>query len=306
LSPSEHKSFFKFCDNSPVPVALFVSGTGTNAEKILTDWQERSDSLSYQPVCIVTDRPKRCRAPELAKRFGVDLISLDIFDFYKERGQSTTSLASERGREIRDEWTDALYDLLKSYEISFGVFAGFIPLTNITQYFPCLNVHPGDLTVCNDDDERLLIGLHTLPIHLAVQHEMTTLRSSVIVAGVYEDGGSGMDEGHILGVSEEVEIDWCGQTREHYLEQFSSRPEKKPAGGWQDDYQKFLEKNQERLKSNGDWLVLPSVVADFAAGKFAYQRERLFYKSGRAWLPIELIEYGSSGKEILFFNKVLD
>ena len=142
--------------------------------------------------------------------------------------------------------------------------------------------------------------MHTLPVHLAVLNDLEYMRSSVIVACAYEDEGEGMDEGHIIGISQEVEIDWSGKDREYFLDLFQQRSSQKPKGGWQDEYQQFLEKNQEKLKVYGDWIVFPKAVADFAKGFFGYKSDNLFYKSKQNWLPIQVIEYNSAGKEIYF------
>lgn len=300
MSAPEPRSFFELEPSKIAKVAIFISGSGTNAEKILEDWQQNKDSHPYHPVCIVTDRPDRCRAEEIAKDFDLDFIALDIFDYYSVRGLKTTSLASDKGREIREDWTASLYEKLKKYSIDFGIFAGFIPLCNITDHFPCLNVHPGDLTVCDESGERILVGLHTLPVHLAVQNDFDTMRSSVIVACAYEEEGAGMDEGHIIGISQEVEIDWLGKDRAYFTKLYDSRPSERPKGGWQDEYQDFLEKNQEKLKVHGDWIVFPKAVSDFSKGFFGHRKDNLFYKSREKWLPIEVIEYSSAGKEIFF------
>ncbi|MCM8537642.1 MAG: hypothetical protein NE334_17005 [Lentisphaeraceae bacterium] len=300
MSSPEPKSFFEVSEGKLAKTAIFVSGSGTNAEKILEDWQQNKDERHYVPCCIVTDRPERCRAREISEKYKVELVELDIFEFYKSRGLQSISLASEEGRKIREDWTVALYEEIKKYDLDFGIFAGFVPLCNITNYFPCLNVHPGDLTVCNETGERLLIGLHTLPVHHAFQNGLDHMRSSVIVAKAYEEDGDGMDEGHIIGISEEVLFDFSKISANDLQDTYEQRPKEKPQGGWQDDYQKFLSDNQEKLKVDGDWVVFPSTVADFAEGKFGYIKESLFYKSGQKWLPIDVIEYSKSGKEIFF------
>ena len=83
MSSPEPKSFFSLNDDNQIKTALFVSGSGTNAEKILEHWQANKDSLAYEPVCIVTDRPSRSNAAVIAKTFGISLVSLDIFEFYE-------------------------------------------------------------------------------------------------------------------------------------------------------------------------------------------------------------------------------
>ena len=300
MSQREAKKFFKNSSDRRAGVAIFVSGSGTNAEKLLEFQVQNSQNCFYEPVCIVTDRPGRSEAEVLAEKYKLPLVSEDINEFYKSRGLSSISLASEEGRRVREEWTRALYEKLKDFKVDFGVFAGFIPLTNITDFFPCLNVHPGDLTVCDENGGRLLVGLHTVPVHLAFMEGFEYLRSSVIVACAYEGGGSGMDEGILVGVSQEVELDLLGKDRDYWLQAYKARPDKKPAGGWSDEYQKFLQHNQDKLKIYGDWVVFPQVVNDFAAGKFSHIAECLFYNSGKALLPVEVIEYSQNSKEIFF------
>ncbi|MCM8534101.1 MAG: hypothetical protein NE330_23260 [Lentisphaeraceae bacterium] len=300
MSSPEPKSFFEVSEGKLAKTAIFVSGSGTNAEKILDDWQQNKEERQYVPCCIVTDRPEKCRAREISEKYGIELVELDIFEFYKSRGLKSISLASEEGRAAREEWTVALYEKIKKYDLDFGIFAGFVPLCNITNYFPCLNVHPGDLTVCSESGERLLIGLHTLPVHHAFQHGLDHMRSSVIVATAFEDGGDGMDEGHIIGISSEVLFDFKQRSPENLQEIYDQRQTEKPKGGWKDEYQNFLAESQEKLKRDGDWVVFPRAIADFAEGRFGYIKESLFYKSGQKWLPIDVIEYSKSGKEIFF------
>ena len=300
MSHSEPRNFFQIRSESKARTAIFVSGSGTNAEKILDFEKENGKKCFYEPVCIVTDRPGRCRADFLAKKYNLPLISEDINEFYQSKGLSGISLATEESRKVREDWTQVLYEKIAPLKVDFGIFAGFIPLTNITDHFPCLNVHPGDLTECDENGERILVGLHTIPIHKAFEEGFETLRSSVIVACAYEDSGAGMDEGIVLGISQEVPFDYKGKDREFWSKEYSSRTTQKPKGGWQDEYQNFLSFNQEKLKVKGDWVVFPQVVNDFAAGRFAHVAEKLFYKSGKAWLPVEVIEYFEGSKEIYF------
>ena len=299
MSYREPKEFFKNPSGRAAGMVIFLSGSGTNAEKILEFW-EKSDQCSFNPLCIVTDRPRESNAVKIGARYNLEVISHDIADFYRERGMATTSLATEKGREIRDEWTAELYSKISGFDIDFGVFAGFVPLTNITDHFPCLNVHPGDLTVCNDQGERTLIGLHTLPILRALKEGFDSLRSSVIIACAYEDEGDGMDEGIVVGLSPEVNFDWQGRSMEYWQEELASRPDVRPEGGWQDELQEFLKVNLEKLKVNGDWIVFPKVVDDFAKGCFAHTGMNLFYRNRESWMPVEIIEYSRESKESYF------
>lgn len=282
----------------PIPVlktsdhpraAIFVSGGGTNAEKIL----ERQ--AGFEPAAMVTDRPNSSRAADIANAYDLPLVALDIKAFYAERGEKRVSLMTPRGRDIREEWTNALRQALQPYQIDFGVLAGFIPLTNITGDFPCLNVHPGDLTV-ERDGKRLLVGLHTIPIETAILNGYNTLRSSVILAQPYTGSGGEMDSGPILGVSTPVPVDLMGRVESDLRQAKANRPEKKPKGGFGDILEDIAKANQEQLKEDGDWVVFPAVVNAFAQGRYALDDADgglLYYEEGNDQpIAVQTIEYG--------------
>jgi folate-dependent phosphoribosylglycinamide formyltransferase PurN len=278
--------------------ALFMSGSGSNAEKTLAFHAERGGRSGWTPVAVVTDAPDTSRAADIAEMHGLPLVALDIRAFYRDRGETRISLATERGRGIREEWTDELRSLLAPFELDFGILAGFMPLTNITSDFPCLNVHPGDLTVEDASGSRTLVGLHTVPVERAIFSGFDSMRSSVIIAQTYTGAGGEMDTGPILGVSTAVEIDLQGESVESLAEIASRRPEKKPKGGFGDRLDEIAKLNQERLKEDGDWVVLPRVVDDFASGRFALEDGgTLLHKTdGGEWLKVKTVEYGKDSK----------
>ncbi len=240
--------------------AIFLSGSGSNAEHLLMTLAGLQ-TPPLQMMALVTDAPETSRAKELGKKFGVPVIASDIRKFYSDHGESRVSLATPQGQELRKLWTDGLRKKLKKLELDFAVFAGFVPLTNLTNDFPCLNVHPGDLTY-TVAGQRVLVGLHTLPIERAILAGLTSLRSSVIIAQTYTGKGSDMDNGPVLGISGEVPIDFKGFTVAQLLENQRHRPIVRPKGGFGDDLEAFAKANQTILKEKGDWVVLPKVVLD--------------------------------------------
>ena len=268
--------------------AIFMSGSGTNAEKVL-DFHKKT-SGEWLPVLIITDDPERSRAAEIATAWDLPLVELSIREFYRQHGEDKISLASENGRRIRKLWTDALREKIAPFKIDFGILAGFMPLSNITGDFPCLNVHPGDLTV-ERNGQRIFVGLHAVPTELAIINDFKAIRSSVIIAQSYTGQGSEMDTGPILGISPEMQLDLQGFTHSQLLEIYNNRSAKKPLGGWKDSLSKIASANQERLKEKGDWVVFPQVVNDFAIGKFAIEDNDLYYKKENTWTKVKTIEY---------------
>ena len=289
-------NFFLNPQKSIQNAAIFISGRGTNAEKVLESIARQNNPFWF-PSVIITDNPLSSRASEIALKFGIPLIENDIKQFYKDRGEERVSLLTKGGREIRQEWTDNLREMLLPFQIDIGILAGFIPLTNITADFPCLNVHPGDLTI-ERKGKRLLVGLHALPIETAIINEMQELRSSVIIAETYTGKGGEMDSGPILGISAPIPIDFMGFSLQKLKKAASERPAKRPIGGYRDILGTVAKHNQERLKQQGDWIVFPGVVNDFASGKFAIdQGKKLHYRQNNEWIAVKTVVYGKKSKK---------
>jgi folate-dependent phosphoribosylglycinamide formyltransferase PurN len=276
--------------------SIFLSGSGTNARKILEFWKNNPTECQFEPTCVVTDRPERCSAREIAQEFDLPLIAHDIFDFYKNQELKNISLATEAGRQAREAWTAQLIKKLAKFPAEFGIFAGFIPLCNITDTLPCLNVHPGDLSVLDKNGQRILTGLHTVPVEYAVLRNMESMRTTVIVASAFSDTGAGMDEGTIIGLSPEVSIDYKKKTADEYQAIYNNRQPKIT-----DELKSMASDNQEHLKVHGDWIVFPPAVNDFAKGIFALdENHQLVLNANGKWVPVEYIAYHSNHKEIFF------
>ena len=280
-------------------VAIFMSGSGSNAEQILR--RVRGDGQAPLEVAVlVTDAPETSRARELGAAYGVPVVENDIRRFYHDRGEARLSVATPTGRQIREAWTDALRAQLQPYGIDFGVFAGFVPLTNLTDRLPCLNVHPGDLTYLRDG-RRHLVGLHTVPIERAILEGLKSLRSSVIQAVPYTGQGDDMDSGPILGISPPVAIDLSGVKLSELRACVEARPERRPKGGYGDRLEELAVQSQERLKREGDWVVLPEVTYDVARGRFGTDATgQLHYRLKARWHPIQTVVYDGLEREVLF------
>jgi len=289
------------CSGSARPgAAIFLSGGGSNARILLQKWRLAGEQAPFTVTAIVTDAPEQSAARQLAAEFNLPLVAEDIRAFYRERGQNRVSIATAAGQQIRQQWTQALRQKLQAYRVDFAVLAGFVPLTNLTGDFPCLNIHPGDLTYLKDG-ERYLVGLHTIPVERAILEDLEYLRSSVILALPYTDSGKDMDNGPILGLSPAVEIDLGSHSLEYLRQIAAARPAKRPAGGFADELETLAEHNQLRLKERGDWVVLPPAVFDFARGRFGHDTDgALFYRLGQKWHPVETVIYDAAEREVVF------
>lgn len=250
--------------------AIFLSGSGSNAAKVL-EHNHQTINSAWKPAVIVTDYPEKCMASgKLAAQYSVPLVKHSIREFYKQHGESKVSLATERGQQIRELWTAELRRKLCPFEVDFGILAGFVPLSNITGDFPCLNIHPGDLSV-ERDGKRLLVGLHEIPVELAILSGFDYLRSSVIVAQPYSGKGGEMDSGPVLALSPKVPLLPCDITLAQFKQVAAQRPARRPVGGFKDALGDYARENLQNLKHNGDWVVFPGAVERFAR---EYTREK--------------------------------
>jgi folate-dependent phosphoribosylglycinamide formyltransferase PurN len=281
-------------------VAIFLSGGGSNARVILARHRELGARSPIDPVALVTDRPndEGCGAARIGQEFGVPVVGHDVRAFYRVRGLARVSVANADGMRAREAWTDALREKIAPYAIDLAVFAGFELLCNIAADFPCLNVHPGDLTYLRGG-ARYLVGLHTMPIERALLCGLGELRSSVIVVTPYRGGGTeDMDRGPLLGISTAVPIDLCGRTREELAAVAARRPAVRPPGGFGDALEEVARHNQGRLKEGGDWLVFPPVVFMAAAGCYALgEDDRVLFRvdAGQPFRPVARLVFGSEG-----------
>ena len=268
------QNFLKSFGKNPA-AALFLSGSGTNAEKLLQD--AASPDTPWRPQVLVTDRPETSRARDLASEFHLPLIEHDIHAYYRKNGRPRVSLATEEDMCLREKWTEELREKLRPFSVDFGILAGFMTLCNITDDLICLNVHPGDLTV-RENGKRIYAGLHRGPAERAILRGEKFIRSSVILAGKIGMKGAGMDEGPVLGISDLMELDLQGMSLDFLRETAARREGKKPAEYADDPLARLANFNVDRLKEAGDWKLFPRVVRDFAKGFFRMEDGVLCYR----------------------------
>ena len=271
--------------------AIFLSGNGSNVEKILLDHIDHRQSRHWDPVLLVTDRPKTSRAGVIARQFGLPLVEHGIFAFYRSHGSDRVTVATPEGRRIRELWTASLLEKLRPFDLDFVILAGFVSLTNIAAALPCLNVHPGDLTY-EKDGRRLLTGLHTVPVELAILEGLDYLRCSVILVRPFSGKADEVDSGHILGISEKMPLDLRGHSLEELQTVFRSRTHAHCHGANHDILSELANYNQERLKSAGDHIIYSRVIEDFAAGVFSESDSGALLWRDQ---PVKTVEYHADG-----------
>ena len=285
--------------DSPAKAVIFMSGAGTNAAAVLRFAAAAPRSFTVE--ALATDAPDAGHARELGREFGIPVAALDLRKFYREHGEETIKLDSPHRRELRQQWSEQMYEMLAPYSPELGILAGFVPLTNLTGKLPCLNVHPGDLTLEDASGRKLLAGLHILPVERAILAGFPGLRSSVILAQPYTgDGSAEMDTGPVLGVSAPVAVALEGATLDELRAIQAARRRGVPVA---DRLREVAKHNVERLKTLGDHVVLPRTVEDFAAGRFYAEGKRIGWTNDGGEIVSALtVEYHADGKRKFLEN----
>ena len=245
-------------------VACFVSGSGTNARRII----ERSleGDSGYEVSLVFTDvrddrvrrsGEKRCRAKDIADEYGISYECVDIRDFYRVRGMKRTDLS------LRPEYDRLVVETVAPYGIDLVALAGYMSITTqpLLEAFKgrMVNVHPADLSIM-EGNERRYVGIHV--VRDAILAGERELRTSTHV--VREK----VDHGEILVVSEPVPVKL---PEEVVLEELAQ--DKKL-------FRVIVGEHQERLKERGDWVIYPLTIQMIAEGRFALDGEGNVYIDG--------------------------
>jgi phosphoribosylglycinamide formyltransferase-1 len=251
-------------DGERMRVACFMSGSGTNARKII----ERSlkQDSKYRVVLIFTDvrddrlkksGAKRCKARDIAGEHGIAHECVDIRDFYRRRGVKRTDLS------LRPEFDSMVVEKIKPYDIDVIANAGYMSIMTepiLEEYAGrILNVHPADLSIM-EGGERKYVGIHV--VRDAILAGEKGLRASTHV--VREK----VDHGEVLVVSEPVQV-----TLPEGVGLDELREDKGLLG-------RVVDERQDRLKERGDWVIYPLTLQMIAEGRFTIDGRGGVYLDG--------------------------
>jgi folate-dependent phosphoribosylglycinamide formyltransferase PurN len=278
--------------SGPMRVALFMSGSGSNACRIIEEYLRQKDNAditgeepSFEIAAIFTDN-----LDSNATRIGLEdyvdqglslpVVTHPIRQFYEDNGA-----ADDPGnKEVRARYDTQSLEMLAAApgvgEIDMIALAGYDWVTTVSDELLLANVHPGDLRVSYEggsrDGKRRYTGLGWVPSAKAILNGEPTVYTSVHVVT------PGLDEGPLLAVSAPQDVPdkiraagreaLLGEAtglgkimkyvREHPDEDDGTLAAKFPIYGAASDC-------QERLKINGDWVVFPRVVDWIAQGRYA-------------------------------------
>ena len=260
------KPIFDPVRKAPMRVACFMSGSGTNARKII-ERSLKADS-EYEVVLIFTDvrddrrnkgGDKRCRARDIAEEYGIAYECLDIRDFYRSRGHKT-----RRDLSLRPVFDRMVLGKIAPYDVDVIALAGYMSIVTrplLDGYEGRIaNVHPADLSV-TEDGHRKYAGMHA--VRDAILEGEPSLYSTTHI--VRDE----VDHGEILVRSEPLAVEL-------------------PEGLLLDQLRldrrllrRVAREHQDRLKERGDWVIYPLTLQMIAKGRFALNGRGNVYLDGK-------------------------
>jgi phosphoribosylglycinamide formyltransferase 1 len=246
-------------------VACFMSGSGTNARKIIERSQQYDSNFKVELIFTdvkdgTLDREgnKACKALDISKEHGIAYECVDIMDFYRARGHT-----SKKDLSLRPDFDRQVVTTIEKHRVDLIALAGYMSITTtplLDRYAGrVINVHPADLSVMVNG-ERKYVGIHTVrDAILEAEHE---IRATTHVVR------ERVDNGEILVVSKPVAVMLpSGVTLEKLRED-------------KELLKSVVEEYQDRLKRVGDWVIYPLTVQMISEGRFSLENG-LVYLDGK-------------------------
>ncbi len=171
-----------------IPTAILMSGSGSNARKII---EYGSKFLDIR--LILSDNPDS-KYRSIAKDFNIDQALNNIYRFYGVEPGKISAAGRKRFRDKQKRLTfDALTDkILKGYNIELIGAAGYNWLLSplLCNNYIIVNVHPGDLRVRDDAGKRRYIGLGWIPTAKALLNGERYVHTTTHLVTAELDGGA--------------------------------------------------------------------------------------------------------------------
>lgn len=255
-----------------IPTAVLMSGTGSNARKLLEYTPPGGGEPRYEVRVIVTDNPGS-NYRSIAEEHGVAAELNDIYAFFgvphTEQGLGPEDRARLRDRQRREGFDRRTDSILRRYRVKLVALAGYdwVVAPLLCGSYVVLNVHPGDLRVRDPDGRRCYIGLGWVPTAKAILAGERSVHSTTHLVTAELDGGP------IARVSQGVPVDLPpglipgnilpeGVRLGELIRSVRAGEEPQGAGGMLVRHCRAV---QARLKELGDWVEFPRTADQVAA-----------------------------------------
>ena len=240
-------------------VAVFMSGSGTNIQKLLDlekSLRKENKAIPFEVVFIFSDRSDgKCRGEFLAREAGIPYFSYDIRRFHEIRNVKRTVRTAD-GLRLRREYDSVARKLIQAFDVDISALGGYMSYITLDR---CVNVHPADLSIQNEDGSRMFVGDDA--VLDAIKAGQAELRASTLWAD------AGVDTGPLLMVSDPLPVQLPDR-----IELLAKDPER---------LRRIADEHQEQLKQVGDWRIFPQTILMIAQGRFAIDENSMIYLDGK-------------------------
>lgn len=283
---------------TPARWAIFMSGSGTNGQKIIERYLFERDNnvVSFEPALVFTDTLdsnayKIARESYKKRGLVIPFVHNSLRNFYARKRQS----------DLRDLDTRAEYDaeqaqMIKDNGIDCVALAGYDWVVSpvISNFYVTANVHPGNLTVMFPEGHKKAgqpryIGLGWVPSAKAIMNGEDYVNTSVHIVTPKLDCGSLLGRSapqqvpdEVLSLEDRTELLGKGESvikiskfiRDHSVFSEEELYEMFPV-------YKYAKECQEMLKVKGDWVVFPQVIVDISKGRYSKDESNLIYSDNK-------------------------
>jgi len=245
-------------------IAGFMSLSGSNLAEIIKHEQALIDHRKKAPyhLAVIFSDKNTSKAREIGEKFDRPFIYNDVFDFYSTRGKKISDPA------VREEFDRNTVELLKPYNCTVAAMAGYMRIVTdaLMDAYLCVNVHPGDLSIVDENGRRKYTG--DKAVRLALLDGQRTLCSSTIILESCTTNGkfdkSKMDNGKILMISPPMPV--------------TCRPELYRAD--EETIETVANEQQGLLKKAGDYVIFPRTLQYIAEGRYQKDEKGNLYFEG--------------------------
>jgi folate-dependent phosphoribosylglycinamide formyltransferase PurN len=254
-----------------IPTAILMSGTGSNARKLLEYLLPDQSTPHYEMRLIVSDNPGS-NYRKIADEYGVEGLLNDIYEFcgvpHPDRGLTPEDRKKLREPKRREQFDRSTDRILYRYGVQLLALAGYdwVIAPFLCRKYIVLNVHPGDLRVRDSSGRRRYIGLGWIPTAKAILAGERVVHSTTHLVTAELDGGP------IARVSQGVPIDLpAGTAPKNILPAGVELRDviRRQGRGNDSAFASTLlvthsKQVQERLKEFGDWIEFPRTLNQVA------------------------------------------